>query len=42
MWLSKTAEHIYDYRNSIYGILDAVGSDYAATNIDIEKITNEI
>lgn len=45
MWLGKTAEHIYDYRNSIYGILDAINTDYkdTASNVDAlaDKISNQ-
>lgn len=45
MWLSKTAEHIYDYRNSIYGILDAVSADYqgVAENADtiVQQLSNK-
>jgi hypothetical protein len=33
-WLGKTAEHIYDYRNSIYGILDAISNDYSNLDLD--------
>lgn len=42
MWLSKTAEHIYDYRNSIYGILDAVSNDYSGLDLDAQKIVDTI
>ena len=42
MWLSKTAEHIYDYRNSIYGILDAVAADYSNLNLDTSTIVEKL
>lgn len=42
MWLSKTAENIYAYRNSIYGILDAMNTDYSNLELDADKLKNEI
>ena len=42
MWLSKTAEHIYDYRNSIYGILDALNTDYSNLELDAESLKEKI
>lgn len=42
MWLSKTAEHIYEYRNSIYGILDAMNTDYSNLELDAEKLKQNI
>ena len=33
-----TAEHIYEYRNSVYGILDAVSTDYSGLDLDAQKI----
>ncbi len=41
-WLGKTAEHIYDYRNSIYGILDAISNDYSNLDLDAQKIVDTI
>ena len=41
-WMNSIAEHIYEYRNSIYGILDAVSTDYSALAIDTEKIQEQI
>ena len=44
-WLGKTAEHIYEYRNSIYGILDAISTDYKDSIGDVnglvEKLSNK-
>lgn len=42
MWLSKTAEHIYEYRNSIYGILDALNTDYSNLELDAESLKEKI
>ena len=42
MWLSKTAEHIYEYRNSIYGILDAMNTDYKNLELDAESLKQKI
>lgn len=42
MWLSKTAEHIYDYRNSVYGILDAMNTDYSNLELDAESLKEKI
>ena len=42
MWLSKTAANIYEYRNSIYGILDAINTDYQNLSLDAEAIKEKI
>ena len=42
MWLGKTAEHIYNYRNSIYGILDAMNTDYSNLELDAETLKEKI
>ena len=42
IWLGKTANHIYDYRNSIYGILDALQMDYKGLDLDAETIKEKI
>lgn len=42
MWLSKTAQNIYEYRNSIYGILDAMNTDYKNLSLDAEEIKEKI
>lgn len=41
-WLGKTAEHIYAYRNSIYGILDAMSNDYSNLELDAEALKEKI
>ena len=42
IWLDKTANHIYDYRNSIYGILDAMKQDYSNLELDAETLRQKI
>lgn len=41
-WLGQIAEHIYAYRNSIYGILDAIKTDYSTLDFDAESIRQKI
>ena len=41
-WLRKTAENIYEYRNSIYGILDAMKTDYSNLDLDAETLRQKI
>ena len=40
--MKETADEIYKYQNSAYGILDAMNSDYNNLNFDIQKIINDI
>ena len=42
VWLDKTANHIYDYRNSIYGILDALNTDYSNLKLDAEALKEKM
>ena len=42
IWLDKTANHIYHYRNSIYGILDAMKTDYSNLEFDADLIREKI
>lgn len=41
-WCKETCQHVYTYRNSIYGILDAMNTDYNNLDLDIQKLENEI
>lgn len=41
-WAWNTADHMYTYRNSVYGILDAVKTDYSDLNLDAEAIKEKI
>ena len=41
-WLGKTAEHIYEYRNSIYGILDAMNTDYKNLELDADSLKEKM
>ena len=42
IWLDKTANHIYNYRNSIYGILDALKQDYSNLDLNIDELSKKI
>ena len=42
IWLDKTANHIYDYRNSIYGILDALNTDYKNLELDADALKSKM
>ncbi len=45
-WFDKhvriSIDKIYEYRNSIYGILDALKTDYNDLDLDIEKLKTEL
>ena len=41
-WLSNTVKSFYDYRNSVYGILDAIKTDYSDTNLSIQDILSSL
>ena len=40
--VTKTIDNIYKYRNSVYGILDALKTDYSDLDLDIEKLTSQL
>lgn len=40
--VTKTIDNIYKYRNSAYGILDAIKTDYSDLDLDIEKLTSQL
>ena len=42
IWLDKTANHIYNYRNSIYGILDALNTDYSNLELDADALKQKM
>lgn len=42
IWLDKIANHIYDYRNSVYGILDALNTDYKNLELDADALKNKM
>ena len=42
IWLDKNANHIYNYRNSIYGILDALNTDYSNLELDAEALKEKM
>lgn len=41
-WLNTTAYHIYEYRNSIYGILDAMNTDYKNLELDADSLREKM
>ena len=42
VWLDKNANHIYNYRNSIYGILDALNTDYKNLELDANALKEKM
>lgn len=45
-WFEKHTYHsiskIYEYRNSVYGILDAISNDYENLNLDVNKLKEQL
>ena len=41
-WLASIAKNFYDYRNSIYAILDAINNDYSNLELDVEAIKEKM
>ena len=41
-WLASNAKNLYDYRNSIYAILDAMTTDYQSLDLDICSIAQKL
>lgn len=41
-WLKDTAKNIYEYRNSAYGIMDALAKDYSNLQLDVETLQKSI
>lgn len=41
-YVSELIRSIYEYKNSVYGILDSISEDYNNLNLDIENIQNKI
>ena len=41
-WVNESCDNVYKYRNSIYGILDAMSTDYKDLELDAEKIRQQI
>jgi hypothetical protein len=37
-----TIDHIYQYRNSVYGIMDAMKTDYKDLDLDIEALRQQL
>ncbi len=40
--VERTIHNIYEYRNSIYGILDALKTDYSDLNLDVEQLRQDL
>lgn len=40
--VERTIDNIYKYRNSAYGILDALKTDYSDLNLDVDKLTSQL
>lgn len=40
--LNETLRNLYTYKNSIYGILDTISTDYSNLELDAEKLRKEI
>lgn len=41
-WVWESCDNVYKYRNSVYGILDAISKDYSELDLDASKIAAEI
>jgi hypothetical protein len=37
-----TIKSIYDYKNSVLGILDAVAADYSDLNLNVDSLTEKL
>ena len=42
VWLDKIANNFYNYRNSIYGILDALNTDYKNLELDANALKEKM
>lgn len=41
-YVNELIHNIYEYKNSVYGILDGISSDYSQMDLDAQKIRDEI
>lgn len=41
-YVSESIKSIYEYKNSVYGILDGISSDYSNLDLDINKLTESL
>lgn len=41
-YVSELIRSIYEYKNSVYGILDGISEDYSNLDLDIENLQNKI
>lgn len=40
--VERTINNIYEYRNSVYGILDTMKTDYSDLDFDVEKLRQDL
>lgn len=41
-WVGEIIHSIYEYRNSVYGVLDSMSTDYSNLNLDVNNLINQI
>ena len=42
MWINETINSIYNYKNSVMGILDTISTDYSDLNLDVEHVQEQL
>ena len=41
-WIHETINSIYNYKNSVMGILDTISEDYSELNLDAEQVQQQL
>lgn len=41
-WVNETIHSIYEYKNSVMGILDTISQDYSDLNLDVEHVQKQL
>ena len=41
-WVHETINSIYNYKNSVMGILDTISADYSELNLDVEQVQEQL
>lgn len=41
-WVNELINSIYSYKNSIFGILDTISTDYSDLNLDVEHVQEQL
>ena len=41
-WIHETINSIYNYKNSVMGILDTISADYSELNLDVEHVQEQL